>query len=54
MTLSSVADSVPNDDTSASFSRPTAFNAAAMTSAGEASRKRAIELLRRGQRRRRI
>ncbi len=38
MTFSSVADSVPKDDTSASFSRPTAFNAAAITSAGEASR----------------
>ncbi|MGY3031447.1 hypothetical protein ACVIIV_000617 [Bradyrhizobium sp. USDA 4354] len=39
MTFSSVADSVPKDETSASLSRPTVFSAAAMISAGEASRK---------------
>ena len=47
ITLSSAADSVPNDDTSASCSRPTVFSAVSMTSAGEASRKRVVERLRR-------
>ena len=38
ITLSSAADSVPNEETSARCSRPTVFSAAAMTSAGDASR----------------
>jgi hypothetical protein len=38
MTLSSAADSVPNDETSASPARPTVFSAAEITSCGDASR----------------
>jgi hypothetical protein len=39
ITLSSAADSVPNEDTTARRSRPTALSAAAITSAGEALRR---------------